>query len=97
MFDFQIMSDNFENSLRLLLKRCDAGKILGINVRNMKDIRQCSGAKIHLDKQCGIERVMTITGDLENVMKATDLVMLSLEGDKSVLGRKSLKLMLPDS
>ena len=96
IFSFQKMEKSPTN-LRVLLSPTVAGRLLGQGGKNIQDIRKSSNTIIHLSKDDSKDRIVVIRGSFENVLKAADLVVDSIESEVTKLGGKNLRILCPDS
>ena len=94
MFVYAIFRMSFK--IRVLLSRSESGAIIGIRGENIKLIRAQSMAKIHFDRDDSYQRVVSISGTVEQIKICLDLFTDNIEEKFPRAGRKYLKLLLDD-
>ena len=82
--------------IKLLLSRAEAGRLIGIGGTNIKIIRESSDTTIHLDKDDSKERILVIKGSFPNALKATDLILDSIEDSITKLGGRHIRILCHD-
>ena len=94
------LSDNMSGfktiELKMLLKRSDAGSIIGLDGTKISRVRKESQAVIHLSKDIGSQRILSISGNKERIEHAMSLILEALDEKNESLRRKPIKLVLPD-
>ena len=68
-------------TLRMLMQGKEVGSIIGKKGDNVKKFREESGAKINISDASCPERIVTVTGTAETIMKAFTMICNKLEED----------------
>ena len=104
MVDQPLSSDNVGNNLtlRMILAGREVGVIIGKAGETINNIRQTSGARIHISDGSCPERVITVVGAPEAVCEAYSLMCERLEAGEEGGKRErreslSLRLVVPAS
>ncbi|XP_054708588.1 poly(rC)-binding protein 3-like [Uloborus diversus] len=92
-------------TVRLIMQGKEVGSIIGKKGDNIKKFREESGAKINISDGSSPERIVTVTGCTESILKAFSLVAQKFEDDlqASVTGTNvpkppvTLRLIVPAS
>ncbi|GIY25024.1 poly(rC)-binding protein 3 [Caerostris darwini] len=92
-------------TVRLIMQGKEVGSIIGKKGDNIKRFREESGAKINISDGSSPERIVTVTGCTESILKAFSLVAQKFEDDlqASVTGTNvpkppvTLRLIVPAS
>ncbi|KAG8180731.1 hypothetical protein JTE90_004690 [Oedothorax gibbosus] len=92
-------------TVRLIMQGKEVGSIIGKKGDNIKKFREESGAKINISDGSSPERIVTVTGYTESILKAFSLVAQKFEDDlqASVSGTNvpkppvTLRLIVPAS
>ncbi|XP_015911015.1 poly(rC)-binding protein 3 isoform X2 [Parasteatoda tepidariorum] len=92
-------------TVRLIMQGKEVGSIIGKKGDNIKKFREESGAKINISDGSSPERIVTVTGSTESILKAFSLVAQKFEDDlqASVTGTNvpkppvTLRLIVPAS
>ena len=79
-------------TIRLILSRTEAGRLIGIQGQNIKDIRSYTQADISIDKDRNRQRTVNIKGKSFDVFLAIDEIINSIQGQSSVLWKRPLRL-----
>ena len=104
MVDQALSSENVGNNLtlRMILAGREVGVIIGKAGETINNIRQTSGARIHISDGSCPERVITVVGPPEAVCEAYSLMCERLEAGEEGSKRErrdslSLRLVVPAS
>ena len=68
-------------TVRMIMSGKEVGSIIGKGGEIINGIREESGAKIHISDGSVPERIVTVTGSTDGILKAFNLVSKKLEDD----------------
>ena len=80
---------NVTLTIRLLMTGKEVGSIIGKGGEIINNIREESGAKIHISDGSVPERIVTVTGQTESIFKSFSLICKKLEDEGSTGSHKS--------
>ena len=72
---------NVTLTIRMIMSGKEVGSIIGKGGEIINGIREESGAKIHISDGSVPERIVTVTGSTDGILKAFNLVSKKLEDD----------------
>ena len=72
---------NVTLTIRMIMSGKEVGSIIGKGGEIINGIREESGAKIHISDGSVPERIVTVTGSTDAILKAFNLVSKKLEDD----------------
>ena len=81
-------------TLRVLLCKQEVGRLIGINGDTIKKLRDETKAKIHISKGTLVQRVVSISGDVDDMVQALGQIATTLCHQTSKYAK--LKLLLQD-
>ena len=76
-----IKEPNVTLTIRMIMSGKEVGSIIGKGGEIINGIREESGAKIHISDGSVPERIVTVTGSTDGILKAFNLVSKKLEDD----------------
>ena len=88
--------DSVIETVRLLMQRAEAGRLIGDKGQTVQEIRRTYDVKIFIDQDTSSQRVVTVTGERHLVIKAMDTIAETLQDQKGAMCNKSLQLLIPD-
>ena len=90
-------SDDSRLEIHFLVPSKDAGAIIGKEGRNIRQIRDESGANVNVAGDGSVERVVNVSGSIQNIKLATRMVASKLMELSGAENSVTVKLLIPQS